>query len=405
MWQKSDAIVIFILTPLVISIALSMDIFVPSLLNIMESFSVDEGTVQWTLSIFMFGVGITQLFCGPITDHFGRKNVAFAGLIVYLFGTAVCILSNSIYVLIIGRLLQSLGSCATLVVAYAIVKDLYSLQKSAKIYSYLGSMTMLAPLLAPMLGGYLNIWFDTWRASFIFLFLFALFSIVTTFLFIPETLTTERHVKITLNSIVSSYLSVFKNRTFLLNAFFALTGMVILFGFCGVSSFLLINTLHVSKQVYGLCFGSNSIVFIITTLICVRNLDKIGIQNSLFVGLVLLVLGSATMLIVNSYADLSILTFMLPMLIITAGLGFIMGPAAACALAEFSAIAGTASALFSSIQFLGAAIIGSALLSRITNTAIPFAKLIFIMSIISLFLFSFSKLKIYKKEIDVSDNA
>lgn len=386
MWQKSDAVTLLLLTPLAISIALSMDIYVPSLLNIMQTFSIDEGMVQWTLSVYMFGVGIAQLFCGPITDHFGRRRVAFVGLGIYLVGTAVCILAGSIAILIMGRLLQSIGSCITLVIAYAVIKDIYSVQKSARIFSYIASMIMLAPLIAPLLGGYLSIWFGSWRASFVFLFIFAALSVVTTFYLLPETLAPERRIKIKLRNVFKTYLLILRTRTFLINAFYALTALIILFGFCGVSSFLLINVLHLSKQSYGFCFGANSIVFLFMSAICVRLLDRIGMQNSIFVALILLIVGSSLMFVVSGYGDLTVLNFMLPMFVITAGLGFLMGPAAASALAEFSEFAGTASALFSSIQFLGSAIIGSILLKNVGNTALPFAALILVMSVVSLFL-------------------
>lgn len=392
MWQKSEKATLFILTPLAISIALSMDIYVPSLLNIMQAFSVNEAMVQWTLSIFMFGVGIAQLFCGPLTDHFGRKKVAFGGLSIYLIGTLICMLATSIQMLIVGRLLQSFGSCMTLVISYAVVKDVYSVQKSARIYSYLGSMIMLAPLLAPLLGGYLSIWFGSWRANFVFLFLFALVSFVTTSYFLTETLPPEQRVKIKAHTIAANYIRVLRSRAFLLHTFYALTGMTILFGFCGVSSFLLINVLHLSKQYYGLCFGANSLVFMLMTATCVRVMDRLGMQNSILLGLSLLMSGSAIMLVVNGYAGLSALHFMLPMFVITSGLGFMMGPSTAGALAEFSGMAGTASALYSSAQFLSAGVLGSMLLKNPVNTAIPFASLILIMSVVALSLYTWNRI-------------
>lgn len=383
MQSKSDSAILLILMPLVLSIAISMDIYVPSLLNIMQTFSINESMVQWTLSIYMLGVGIAELLCGPLADYYGRRRVVLVGLIIYLIGTGVCVFASSITILIAGRLLQSIGSCAAVVVAFAIVRDLYTVKKSARMYSYLNAVTMIAPVLAPMLGGYLNIWTGSWRSSFVFLFLFGLASLGGIYYFLQETLPQDKRIEINIKNVFQRYCFILKNGEFFTNSFYALTVLVILFSFCGISSFLLINVLHISKQSYGLCFGANAISFILSGFLCIKIVEKAGMKISILLGSVLLIVGSLSMLLINYYSGLTVAHFILPMFIVTAGLGLMMGPAIAGALADFSSMAGSASALLSSLQFLSAALFGSMVLRMHTSTAIPFALLILIFGTIS----------------------
>jgi MFS transporter, DHA1 family, multidrug resistance protein len=382
-WQKTDRMTILILTPLVLSVALSMDIYIPSLGHIMQVFSVDTETVQWTLSIYMLGLGVSQLLCGSLTDRFGRRPVVLIGLIIYFVGTCVCVSSVSIMMLIMGRLLQSIGSCAAIVVAYAVVKDLYSVRQSARMYNYLHSITMIAPMLAPMLGGYLSDYCGGWRAAFVFLLVFGLVSFGVCFFLLSETLETKNRVAIHPSNIASHFGIILKNKKFIVNAFYMLTALSILFCFCGVSSFLLINILGVSKNMYGLCFGSNALFFILGAYLCLQWEKRWGLKGPLSVGIGCVLLGAVSLLLGAFYGGLTLLYFMLPIYSVTCGLGFIMGPATARALEDFGSLAGTAAALLASIQFLGAGLIGSLVLSMTVSTAIPFAMSILCLGLIS----------------------
>lgn len=120
MQGRSQWSVLFILAPLVLSISLSMDIYVPSLPMLIKDFNTTQQLIQWTLSIYMFGVGVGQLCFGPLSDYFGRRRIVLVGISVYLVGCLVCLLAPNVTSLIVGRLLQSVGTCAALVVAYAV---------------------------------------------------------------------------------------------------------------------------------------------------------------------------------------------------------------------------------------------------------------------------------------------
>lgn len=376
-------IILLILTPLVLSISLSMDIYVPSLPMLMNYFKTSQQAIQWTLSIYMFGVGIGQLFFGPISDYLGRRKVVLTGLVLYLFGTLGCIFAKSIEVLVMGRLLQSIGTCAALTVAYAVVRDLYDTQICARVYSYLNAISALGPVVAPMLGGYLDIHYGTWRAPFIFLFLFAVLSLVTSFLFLPETCPPEKASSIKIRELMRRFRSMLTTPSFVENSYFTAVGMTLLFTYCCISSYILIKDLHVTQIEYGMIFGSNAITFIMANLVSTFLTRHMHLQLSIIAGIYVLIFGSIGMIVMNVFMGAGVLQFMLPMWFATFGVGLFMGPATALALEEFQHIAGTAASMISAFQFIIAGILGTVLMIHNVSSVTPFAILMVILGVIS----------------------
>jgi Bcr/CflA subfamily drug resistance transporter len=385
-WQKNESRLLWILGPLVLSVSLSLNIYVPFLTAVMETFSTSEGIVQWTVSISMFGMSLSQFIAGPLSDRIGRRKMAFMGLWIYITGALVGAFSQSITVLIIGRLLQSIGACFSYVVAYAVVKDLYSLQKSATIYSQLHSILMLSPIIAPLLGSYLNLWFGSWRSVFVFLFFFGILIFMLCVFFLPESLEKKKRSTIHVGTIAFHFWIVLKNKNFLLNAFYVAMSMIILFCFSSVSSFLLIKGLEISKRLYSVYFGLNALFFILGSFISGKVLSRWTIDHSLSVGISLLIPGALLLLLSNLYMGLSVFTLMLPMFIISVALGFILGPATAAALEDFTTTAGTAFSLLAAIQFLSAGIMNTVLLQNGIESALPFSSVILGMGVIAVIL-------------------
>lgn len=376
-------IILLILTPLVLSISLSMDIYVPSLPMLMNYFHTSQQAIQWTLSIYMFGVGIGQLFLGPISDWLGRRKVVLAGITLYLFGTFTCIVAKSIEMLVVGRLLQSIGTCAALTVAFAVVRDIYDTRTCAKVYSYLNALSALGPVVAPMLGGYLDVHYGTWRAPFIFLFLFAVVSFITTFFFLPETYPPEKRVGIQFRELTQRFRLILFTPSFIRNSYISSVGLTLLFAFCCISSYLLIKRLHVTELQYGMVFGSNAVTFITANLVSTVLTRHFPLQVSIKAGIYTLIFGSIYMILVNVFAGLSVLHFMLPMWFATFGVGLFIGPSTALALENFQRVAGTASSLISSFQFIMAGIFGTILMMHTVSSATPFAVLMLVLGVIA----------------------
>lgn len=386
MLNRNILLTILILTPLVLSISLSMDIYVPSLPMIINKFHTSQQALQWTLSIYMFGVGIGQLCFGPLSDYLGRRKIVLSGLCLYLLGTLVCIFAPSITLLIVGRLLQSIGTCAALVVAYAVVRDVYDTKTSAKIYSFLNAATAVGPVIAPLLGGYLQTVFGTWRASFVLLFIFAGLSLFTSFYFLSETLPLAKRAPLNFAELRRRYHKIFSLRSFTANAYHSSVGMTILFIFCCISSYLLIDDLQVSQMDYGFAFASNAIVFIIANLISTQLSQKFELKLPIKFGISTIFLGAWIMVLINTLGGLSTFHFMSSMWIMTFGAGLMMGPSVAIALEQFPEVAGTASSIINASQFIIAGVLGTILMMHPVTGVLPFALLMAALSAISLWI-------------------
>ena len=144
----------------------ALQVFLPALPAIQADFAVSAATAQLVFSLSAFSIAVSTLFYGPISDRVGRRPALIGGLVVYLAGSVLCAVAPTISVLIVGRIVQAAGGCAGIVLTRAIVRDLYSLDRSAAVLAYITMAMVAAPMVAPALGGLLT---DTagWRMVFV----------------------------------------------------------------------------------------------------------------------------------------------------------------------------------------------------------------------------------------------
>ena len=193
---------------------LSMDMYLPSLPDIARVLEAPTARVQLTISSYLIGFAVGQLIYGPLSDRHGRRPVLFAALGLYVTGTLICAATQSIDTLIAARFLQAVGGAGSIVLARAMVRDLYSGVRAARELSLMGSISAFAPIVAPMIGGVLQTAFG-WRASFIVMGAAAAIAIVVAYRLLPETLPQQAGEPISLSSMVRGYGAVLRHRAFL----------------------------------------------------------------------------------------------------------------------------------------------------------------------------------------------
>lgn len=152
-----------LLAMLVLFSPLAIDIYLPALPQISETFHVEHALAQDTITWFLFAMGVGQLFAGPLADKLGRRTVALGGISIYAVSACLAWAAQSIDMMLMARLLQGLGACATSVAAFATVRDLFGPEKSGKMISYLNGAICFIPALAPILGSWLTQEFG-WRS-------------------------------------------------------------------------------------------------------------------------------------------------------------------------------------------------------------------------------------------------
>lgn len=129
--------------------ALSMDMYLPALPEVTDALHSPAATVQLTLTACLIGMALGQLVVGPMSDKWGRRRPLLAGMVVYVAATAVCAFAPSVELLITFRLLQGLAGAAGIVIARAVVRDLYDGMEMARFFSTLMLISGVAPIVAP----------------------------------------------------------------------------------------------------------------------------------------------------------------------------------------------------------------------------------------------------------------
>lgn len=377
------------LMPMVIALALAMDVYIPAVPRIATLFHVTAGTMQMTLTLFMLSAGILQLVIGPLSDQIGRKKSALLVIALFALGTALCATATSAAQLITYRIVQALGSCGMLVVGFAVVRDLYHGDEGGRVYSYLNSAIAFSPMFAPFVGSYLDIHFG-WPSTFLSLLAIAALASVTMVYALPETLPVAHRQRIAWG-VFREYGSIFKNPMFFFYTLATAMGLSYLYLFCSISPYIIIRLLHIPESQYGFYFAFMGISFFVGGLLAAHIIGRLWTFYTTVVGFIVTLVGALVMLIWYEVAGLSIDNFIWPMLLIGIGGTFCLGAGTGGAMEPFAETAGAAAALGGAFRFGFASIVGTIAITDTVSSTLPLAVPAVLFSVIGLLLFYWKK--------------
>lgn len=386
---------ILIFTPFVFSFAFGLDIYIPIVPQMTEIFSTSQGMIQLTLSLFLFITGAGQLFVGPLSDQYGRKIVLYASSAFYAIGALGCIVSPNIYWLLFFRVVSGFGACGMLVTAFAIVRDLFTQEKSAKMYSFLNGATGISPTFAPILGGYLALYFG-WTSVFIFLAFIGMIALMITKQCVKETHPKENRVKVD-KQIFARYWEIFTHRKFIKYALIAALADSVFFCFFSVSPVIIIKLHEVPAHEFGYYFALFGLVIAIGGFVGGKIVEKVGISLTIAIGIALVMLGGVSMLACHYLSLPGLFGFLIPMAISCAGAMFLIGASASAALEPFGLVAGTAAAAFGCIEFGLSAFAGSVLMAFPIASSVPYALSLVIIALLLMGMFLIKEAKAAKE--------
>ncbi|MGH3491651.1 MAG: Bcr/CflA family multidrug efflux MFS transporter [Sciscionella sp.] len=329
---------------------LSIDMYLPALPAMAHEFGAGASAVQLTLSACVLGLGAGQLLAGPLSDTLGRRLPLLVGLAGYTVFSLGCAVSTSVGMLIGFRLLQAFGGAAGLVIARAVVRDLYSGRALARFFSALMLVNGVAPVAAPIFGGQL-LRFTSWRGVFITLTVIGVALLIACLLALPETLPPQRRAPGKLRAVCQTYRRLLADREFLgyvLAGGFAFAAM---FAYISGSSFVLQNRFGLSPQLFSVVFGVNSVGIVALGQLNGLLLRHFEPRKLLAWGLSI-ALCAALALLAAGVLALSLFALLIPLFFVVSSIGLIAPNTTALALAEYPRSAGAASALLGVGQFL-----------------------------------------------------
>ncbi len=359
----------------------TLNIVVPALPGMVTRLSTDTGTVQLTLSLYLLSLAAAQLLLGPLSDRFGRRPVVLAGLALSTAASLAAIATSSIDALIAVRIVQAIGASTGIVIARAMIRDLFERERAAAMIGLVTTGIVIAPMVAPMIGGILDTAFG-WEA--IFLFLAALSAAVLTWavLVLPETRPAGvAHIPGTLWQDTRSLLG---NTKFYGYVLCGALGSAPFFTFLGGGPHVVVTLMGRTSAEYGMWFAITSLGYMSGNFSVSRLSQRVGIDSLIMAGIGFEVIGAAiTVGLVATMPQAGPAIIFLPQLVISYGNGLLLPNSIAGAVSIRPQAAGTASGMTGFVQMA----IGAASTQVVSiflaagSTAMPMAWMILFMAL------------------------
>lgn len=326
---------------------LALNIFMPSMPGLQVTFGVSYGTVQLTLTLYLIGLGVCQLFYGPLSDRYGRRPLLLAGLTLFVIASIASALATTIETLIAARLVQALGGASGIVLSRAIVRDLYQGENAASVLGYITMAWVLAPMIAPTIGGYLD-QFWGFRASFVLLALIATLILAIAWFTLHETNINRRRDGRLWQS--SHYGRIFASAQFRGYALTLAFASAVFFTFLAFAPFVTVNVMGRSTVEYGLWFILVSLGYMLGNFLSGRYSVLIGNDRMVLFGNLMTLAGASLCLLFPLLGFLTPMALFAPMLLCALGNGLTIPNGTVRAISIDPMLVGTAAGLLGFFQ-------------------------------------------------------
>ncbi|MFI8481338.1 MFS transporter [Pseudomonas sp. NPDC078700] len=335
---------------------ISTQLIIPSLSAIEWVMAAKPGSSLLALSVFVAAFGLGQLVLGPLSDRLGRRPILLAGLLVYLAATSWMLLANSMGEFIGARALQGLGACSALVMARAIVRDVWQAQAGPALAMTVIGM-LCAIVVSPALGGLLTR-LGGWQAPILLVLIVASVIVVVVLSRYRESNLVRDPQAGRLSTLAANYADLLKDRSFCALALTLAFTYGAMFAVIAGSSAVYIGLLHLSPSQYGMTISAIVAALIAGALFTQRTITRLGPNKIVSLGVSLVALGGIATLVTHQILGLSVLGLSLPQVLVTLGGGMVLPASVAGAVIPNAHRAGLAAGFMGFAQMAGATICG-----------------------------------------------
>jgi DHA1 family bicyclomycin/chloramphenicol resistance-like MFS transporter len=338
------------------------DMYLPAFPELASDLAVTPSIVQLTLTVFLVGLAFGQLIFGPLSDRLGRKPPLIAGALVCTVASAAAALAPTAELLLGARFVQGLSGAAGVVIARAVVSDVFHGPRAAGVYSLLGVIVGIAPVVAPLVGGLLAQPLG-WR-GLLWVLAALTGAMLVAAIALPETAPRGRHPEPSSRSSAQGppfaatprprARAVLLRKGFLGHAFIVMFAFMALMAYISASPFVFQELMGLDERGSGLLFALNSVALITSSTVNARIVPHRGPRRMLRLGLSILTLAVATLAVLVLFGAPA-RTLGIPLFVLVGSMGLVFGNAVALAIEHARSVAGTASAVIGFGQFVGGA--------------------------------------------------
>lgn len=333
---------------------ISTQLLIPALGALERGLHAVPGSSLLALTLFVAAFGLGQLFFGPLSDRLGRRPVLLAGLSLYLLASLGMLLAENIQMLIAARVLQGFGACAALVLARAIVRDVWQAEAGpALALTVLGMFTAI--VLSPLLGGLLT-QYGGWRAPLVASLVVGSVALLAVLGGYRESHVQRDPQAGRLSRLAGDYRDLLRSCRALALTIAATYGAM--FVVVAGSSAVYIGLLGLTAAQYGMTFAAIVSGLLGGALFTLRNVQRLGPQRVVAIGGALVLTGAFLTLAIYLLFGLSLLGLSLPQMLVTLGGGMVLPAAVAGAVIPNPQRAGLAAGLMGFAQMAGATLGG-----------------------------------------------
>lgn len=353
------------------------DMYLPAIPHLMKAFSATSKQVQLTIAVYFTGACISMLILGPVSDRVGRRKVVLFGIVMMIIGTFCCWYAAHYNLFLIGRIFQGLGAGAGFAVMRTAMRDMVSGNDLAQVVSLISIIIGLCPAIAPAVGGMMMSHFS-WQSIFLVTFIYYIVLFIAMIFMFPETLAKATQLKNRDTNVAKHAWHALTHSEFMLYCVTSASVYAGMMAYVTASPIIFEVHLHFTPAQFG---------WITLGIVISGQISKIynrlyvsvkGYRYMMWVGIVLLAIGSLLMFVFALCHMMNIYALIIPMLFYANGMGILFPNLSTASLTVFTTIVGMASALYGTLQ-LGGGIVGSALIAHFSeSTLLPLSSLLVI---------------------------